>query len=90
MSLRLCLALLPLALGACSLAPDYTRPDVPVPPAWPQGDAYLAQEDQALPAVPYSEVFTDQRLQTLIGQALANNRDLRTAAANIAEARAHG
>jgi multidrug efflux system outer membrane protein len=32
-------------------------------------------------------VFTDPRLQTLIAQAIANNRDLRVAAANIAAAR---
>lgn len=93
MSLRLDLratapALLALALGACSLAPDYRRPDAPVPPEWPTGEAYPTPEDQALPAVTYKDVFGDPRLQELIGQALANNRDLRAAAANIAEARA--
>lgn len=36
----------------------------------------------------WHDMFRDARLQQLIGQALANNRDLRVAAANIAAARA--
>lgn len=82
-------ALVPtLALGACSMAPTYVRPTAPVPPSWPMGDAYLAQNEAALPVVTYAEIFRDPRLQTLITQALANNRDLRVAAANVAAARA--
>lgn len=77
-----------LALGACSMAPTYVRPDAPVPPSWPVGDAYLAQAEAALPVVSYNEIFRDPRLQKLIGEALANNRDLRVAAANVAAARA--
>jgi multidrug efflux system outer membrane protein len=64
------------------------RPDAPVPPSWPQGDAYLAQSEAALPSVDYKQIFQDPRLQRIITQALANNRDLRVAAANIAAARA--
>ena len=29
------------SLTACSLAPTYVRPEAPVPPSWPIGDAYL-------------------------------------------------
>ncbi|HVI97890.1 MAG TPA: efflux transporter outer membrane subunit [Sphingomonas sp.] len=76
------------ALGACSMAPHYERPAAPVPPSWPVGDAYLAQQEATLPSVTYSEIFRDPRLQQIIEQALANNRDLRVAAANIASARA--
>jgi len=76
------------SLSACSLAPHYVRPELPVPPSWPVGDAYLQQSEATLPAVSYTDIFRDTRLQTLIGQALANNRDLRVAAANIAAARA--
>ena len=79
---------LPLLLGACSLAPDYQRPGAPVPPALPAGEAYLPQVEEALPAVSYPDLLRDQRLLSLIDVALANNRDLRIAAANIAEARA--
>jgi multidrug efflux system outer membrane protein len=76
------------ALSACSMAPRYERPATPVPPSWPSGDAYLRQSEAALPSVRYSDVFRDARLQRLIVQALANNRDLRVAAANIASTRA--
>jgi len=76
------------ALSACSLAPKYERPATPVPPSWPVGDAYLRQSEAALPTVRYSDIFRDARLQQLITQALANNRDLRVAAANIASTRA--
>lgn len=77
-----------LALGACSLAPKYVQPAPPVPTSWPVGDAYLAQNEAALPRVTLNDLFRDPRLQQLIGQALANNRDLRIAAANVAAARA--
>lgn len=82
------LVLAALALGGCSMAPDYMRPEAPVPPAWPAGDAYLAQSEATLPTVSYRDIFADQRLQQLIAVALDNNRDLRVAAANLAEARA--
>jgi multidrug efflux system outer membrane protein len=75
-------------LSACSLAPKDVRPDLPVPPSWPIGDPYLAQSEAALPSVTWQQVFLDPRLQKIIEQALANNRDLRVAVANIAAARA--
>jgi multidrug efflux system outer membrane protein len=78
------LALLP----GCSMAPKYVQPDLPVPSSWPVGDAYLAQSEAALPVMSYRDVFADPRLVQVIEQALANNRDLRIAAANIRAARA--
>lgn len=79
---------LALALGACSLAPHYVQPALPVAPSWPVGDSYLAQSEAGLPVVSYREIFRDPRLQTLVEQALVNNRDIREAAANLAAARA--
>ncbi|MDQ1158702.1 multidrug efflux system outer membrane protein [Sphingomonas sp. SORGH_AS 950] len=76
------------ALSGCSMAPKYVQPALPVPASWPVGDAYLRQSEAALPSVRYSDIFRDARLQRLIAQALANNRDLRVAAANIAATRA--
>jgi len=76
------------ALAGCSLAPKYVRPELPMPVSWPVGDAYLRQSEAALPAFTYRDVFRDPRLQQIIVQALANNRDLRVAAANIAATRA--
>lgn len=77
-----------LLIGGCSMDPNYIRPEPPVPPSWPVGDAYLAQNEAQLPALGYRQLFDDSRLQAIIAQALANNRDLRIAAANIAAARA--
>lgn len=75
-------------LSGCSMAPKYVQPTLPVPTSWPVGDAYLAQSEATLPVMTYREVFADPRLAQVIEQALANNRDLRVAAANIAAARA--
>lgn len=78
-----------LALAGCiSMEPAYVRPDATVPVSWPAGDAYLRQSEAGLPAVTYRDIFRDARLQQLIEQGLANNRDLAAAAANIAAARA--
>jgi multidrug efflux system outer membrane protein len=77
-----------LALAGCSLAPKTVLPPPPVPQSWPVGDAYLLQSEAALPVLSYQSVFTDPRLQSLAEQALANNRDLRVAYANVAAARA--
>jgi len=76
-----------LAAGCTTMEPKYVRPDPAVPASWPAGDPGLAQAEARLPALTYKQVFTDARLQTLIAQGLANNRDLQAAAANIAAAR---
>jgi len=76
------------ALAGCSMQPKYVRPDLPVPPSWPVGDAYLAGQEAALPSVPWRSIFRDARLQAIVERALAENRDLRVAAANIRAARA--
>jgi multidrug efflux system outer membrane protein len=79
-------------LNACTLAPEYIRPDAPVPPEWPKGQAYNAEEQQGDSpfggALRWEEFFTDDHLRTLIALALANNRDLRIAALNVELSRA--
>ena len=75
-------------ISACSMAPHDLRPALPVAASWPTGDAYLKQAEAPLPTVNHNDIFRDLRLQQLITLALANNRDLRVAAANIAAARA--
>lgn len=81
-------ALLALLATACTtMEPQYTRPDASIPLSWPVGDPYLVQAEAGLPALTYQQVFQDPRLQRLIVLALANNRNLMTAAANIAAAR---
>jgi len=86
---RIALFLGATALAGCSMDPKYVQPAAPVPASWPVGDAYLRQSEAALPAVTYRDIFRDARLQKLIQQALAESRDLRIAAANIAAARAN-
>jgi len=80
-----CLALL--ATACSTMEPAYVRPAAAIPGSWPVGDPYLAQAEAGLPALTYQQVFQDTRIQRLIALALANNRDLLTAAANIAAAR---
>ncbi|MDQ2778707.1 MAG: efflux transporter outer membrane subunit [Pseudomonadota bacterium] len=87
---RVCwVAILPLlSLTACSLQPVYERPPLPVPAALPEGGVYALAGAVAPPVVRYQDVYTDPRLQKLVERALLNNRDLRTAAANIERTRA--
>ncbi len=72
------------------MAPAYHRPPEPVPAAPPTGPAYPAVLGQApVNAVAgWRQFFVDPRLVKVIDQALANNRDLRIAVANVAIARA--
>lgn len=91
--LPILLLMLPLFFGGCANPiPEYTRPEAPVPAAWPQGAAYKepASADNAPAAVdlPWRRFFTDAKLQTVIETALRNNRDLRLAALNVEKARA--
>ena len=76
-----------LATGCTTMEPKYVRPDSSIPASWPAGDPYLVASEAGLPALTYKQVFTDPRLQTLIAEAISNNRNLRAAAANVAAAR---
>lgn len=83
-----------LTLAGCSLAPTYQRPELPVPASLPAADAasQASASTQAQAAdvasVPWREYFPDPRLQSLICEALANNRDLRVAILTIDAQRA--
>ena len=85
-------------LSACSMAPTYERPAAPVAAAYaahPSGVA--ANTGAAIQPAPgqknavdtgWRDYFSDPHLQQLIAAALDNNRDLRTAALRMEEARA--
>jgi len=79
-----------LVLTGCTMTPRYERPAPPVPDAWPSGAAYdPAQASEKTAAdLPWREFIRDEKLQKVIEQTLANNRDLRSALANIQSARA--
>lgn len=81
------------SLTACTLGPDYVRPETPLPTQWRQQGAGDATQPVAsvapVTALPvWREYFREPRLQALIEQAFEQNRDLRVAVARIAEARA--
>jgi len=78
--------------AGCTMAPKYTRPESPVPSAWPTGAAYSETKSAAsAPAaseLSWREFIIDERLQKIIEIALHNNRDLRLAALNVERAKA--
>lgn len=74
--------------SACSLMPEYLRPQAPVPAAFPNTDAKAASSATQLSDIPWQDYFADAQLREVIGLALSNNRDLRVAALNIEKARA--
>jgi multidrug efflux system outer membrane protein len=88
----LLLCLIVFLLGGCTLAPEYKRPDAPVPAQWPTGAAYTETKSGAssptAPDVKWQEFITDERLQQVIKIALNSNRDLRIAALNVERAEA--
>ena len=77
-------------LAGCNLAPTYVRPDGAVPATLPQGGPYPAASTDApdVSAIGWRDFFTDPRLRSVIELGLANNRNLRIAAANVLQARA--
>lgn len=85
-------ALATTVLAGCSLIPDYHRPALPVTSQWPSGPASTpaAGRAGAVPAadIGWRDFFTDPVTQRLIALSLANNRDLRVAGLNVAEAQA--
>lgn len=72
-------------LVACAQTKDFVRPSLPVPNQWAQPQGAL---NGVAVQTHWRQFFTDPQLQTLIGLALENNRDLRIAAARVQEARA--
>ncbi len=77
-------------LYGCPRPSQYVRPGLPVPSAWPESSASQAGAPNAPAAadMKWQEFFTDQRLQSVIELALANNRDLQVATLNIEKVQA--
>ena len=77
------------AFAGCSLAPKYTRPQAPIPAAWPEAAADGADINAPQAAeVGWRQFYLDDRLRSVIALSLANNRDLRIATLNIDRAQA--
>lgn len=83
-------AAISLALTGCTLAPRYQRPAAAVGDTWPNGAAYAPAQaaEQTAADLPWREFIRDAKLQNVIELALANNRDLHGALADIQAARA--
>src|SRR3546814_13839551 len=75
-------------LAGCNMAPEYHRPAMPVPAELPFGSTEPQQGTIEPADLAWRDFFTDERLRRLIALALENNRDLRVALANVAQARA--
>src|SRR5260370_34010398 len=74
--------LLALPLSACMVGPDYRRPEVEVPVAWRLG----ATEAGEISNIAWWDQFQDPVLSNLVRTALANNKDLEIATANVDQA----
>ncbi|HEY1461432.1 MAG TPA: efflux transporter outer membrane subunit [Casimicrobiaceae bacterium] len=75
---------LALPLSACMVGPDYRRPDVDVPATWRLGDV----ETGEISNIAWWDQFQDPVLSDLVRTALASNKDLKVAAANVDQAAA--
>ena len=73
-------------VAGCAVGPDYKRPTT-TPPVTFRGQTGPA-EAASLADLPWWEAFHDPTLQGLLQTALANNYDLRTAVAQVEQARA--
>jgi NodT family efflux transporter outer membrane factor (OMF) lipoprotein len=76
-----------LALSACAVGPNYTRP---TPPGANTGAFAAATPAIAAPAAPpprWWKLYDDEALDGLVQQALVRNTDLQVAVANLAQAR---
>ena len=72
------------ALAACAVGPDYRRPDLSIPAAYefmPKGAADSINSE-------WWTQFGDPVLDSLIAEALANNKTVKQAAANVQQAAA--
>lgn len=82
------LLLIALLAQGCDLAPHYVRPALAAPATFPQGGAYQSASGTGTVAeIGWRAFFTDARLRSVVALGLADNRDLRVAAANVIQAR---
>jgi len=82
----LTISLLAQCLNACSVGPDFKTPETPTPEAFTSAAQpnFSAKNIE----VTWWKLFNDSQLIGLVDQAIAHNYDLKTAEANLLEARA--
>ena len=76
-------------LPACTLGPNYARPEVEAPSAYKEAqDWKTAQPRETEPRGPWWTVFNDPQLDALLGQVEVSNQTIKAAEARVREARA--
>ena len=81
-----------LFVSNCALAPEYIKPAAPIPPQWPQGEAYDNNRQNSplfsnVSELNWQDFFINESLREVIAMALVSNRDLQIAVLNIERAR---
>jgi NodT family efflux transporter outer membrane factor (OMF) lipoprotein len=87
---RALIFIIALSIAACTVGPNYTRPQTETPPAFtppPTANADAA-EDPAKTLAQWWKTFDDAELDHLVDRALQQNLDIQSASARIAQARA--
>lgn len=79
---------LALTLTGCTVGPNYHRPSVPLPPAYPTASNTNLPGTESLGEQQWWKVFQDPALQELIRKARTNNPSVGIAAARVAVVRA--
>jgi NodT family efflux transporter outer membrane factor (OMF) lipoprotein len=75
-------------LSGCSLAPHYTVPETPAPPAYKEAGQWIpATPADAQPRGSWWQDFNDPVLNQLEGQLVSANQDLKAAVARFTQAR---
>ena len=72
----------------CMVGPNFTQPNVDVPPTFRTADNSTLAAYPSVATERWTQAFTDTTLQSLIRTALAQNTDVRVAALRIVEAQA--
>lgn len=85
---RVALVCVAVLSGGCTLAPRYERPNLPVPAEFAATASTLPADNAAATQLSWEQYFLDPRLRSLLGAALANNRDLRKAAFTVLQSQA--
>ncbi|PVZ87864.1 copper transporter [Serratia sp. S1B] len=85
---QLSLSTLFILVGCTSLAPEYHRPELPVPQQFSLSRNALVPATASYQQAGWRVFFADPQAQILIDEALYNNRDLRMAVLKVQEAKA--
>ena len=87
---RLSFIALSLLLSACTVGPDYTRPDVDAPAQFraPDPSEESLRGTNSIADLDWWDVYEDPQLKQMIAEALTNSWDIKVAAARVLQAEA--